>query len=107
MNISYPLIRTRLCGNQGVRNVSFLDNFAYKLNERSQEQINFAKKKKKKKKKQLSQQRQYNVVLNSFKIDENYNADLVINLNKHLSDIYGFSCCVLSHLFHLMPLISF
>ena len=57
MNISYPLIRTRLCGNQGVRNVSFLDNFAYKLNERSQEQINFAKKKKKKKKKKFKKKK--------------------------------------------------
>ena len=56
---------------------------------------------------QLSQQRQYNVVLNSFKINENYNADLVINLNKYLSDVCDFSCCVLSHLSHLMPLISF
>ena len=31
-NISYPLIRIRTCVYQGVRNVSFLDNFAYVLN---------------------------------------------------------------------------
>ena len=32
-NISYPLIRTRTCAYQGVRNVSFLESFAYVLNE--------------------------------------------------------------------------
>ena len=31
--ISYPLIPTRTCGYQGVRNVSFSENFAYVLNE--------------------------------------------------------------------------
>ena len=31
-NISNPLIRTRTCAYQGVRNVSFLENFAYVLN---------------------------------------------------------------------------
>ena len=31
-NISYPLIRTRTCEYQGVRNVSFSENFAYLLN---------------------------------------------------------------------------
>ena len=31
-NISYPLIRTRTCAYQGVRNVSFSENFAYVLN---------------------------------------------------------------------------
>ena len=31
-NISYPLIRTRMCAYQGVRNVSFPENFAYVLN---------------------------------------------------------------------------
>ena len=30
-NISYPLIRTRTCTYQGVRNVSFSQNFAYLL----------------------------------------------------------------------------
>ena len=34
-NISYPLIRTRTCAYQGVRNASFSDNFLYVLNERS------------------------------------------------------------------------
>ena len=33
INISYPLIRTRTCAYQGVRNVSFSENFAYVLNE--------------------------------------------------------------------------
>ena len=32
-NISYSLIRTRTCVYQGVRNVSFSENFAYQLNE--------------------------------------------------------------------------
>ena len=32
-NISYPLIRTSTCAYQGVRNVSFSENFAYVLNE--------------------------------------------------------------------------
>ena len=32
-NISYPLIRTRSCVHQQVRNVSFSENFVYKLNE--------------------------------------------------------------------------
>ena len=32
-NISYPLIRTRTCTYQGVRNVSFSENFAYVVNE--------------------------------------------------------------------------
>ena len=32
-NVSYPLIRTRTCAYQGVRNVSFSENFAYVLNE--------------------------------------------------------------------------
>ena len=32
-NMSYPLIRTRTCAYQGVRNVSFSENFAYVLNE--------------------------------------------------------------------------
>ena len=32
-NISYPLMRTRTCVYQGVRNVSFSENFAYVLNE--------------------------------------------------------------------------
>ena len=35
INISYPpltpLIRTRTCGYQGIRNVSFSDNFAYEM----------------------------------------------------------------------------
>ena len=31
-NISYPLIRTRICACQGVKNVSFSENFAYALN---------------------------------------------------------------------------
>ena len=31
-NISYPLIRTRTCACQGVRSVSFSENFAYVLN---------------------------------------------------------------------------
>ena len=31
-NISEPLIRTRTCAYQGVRNVSFSENFAYVLN---------------------------------------------------------------------------
>ena len=34
-NISYPLIRTRMYPYQGVRNVSFQENFSYVLNERS------------------------------------------------------------------------
>ena len=34
-NISYHLIRTRACGYQGVRNVSFSKNVAYVLNELS------------------------------------------------------------------------
>ena len=33
-NISYPLIRTRKCSYQGVRNVYFTKNIAYVLNER-------------------------------------------------------------------------
>ena len=33
-NISYPLIRTRTCVYQGLRNVSFSENFAYVLNGR-------------------------------------------------------------------------
>ena len=32
-NISYPLIRTYTCACQGARNVGFLENFAYALNE--------------------------------------------------------------------------
>ena len=32
-NISYPLIRTRTCAYQGVRNASFSENLAYVLNE--------------------------------------------------------------------------
>ena len=32
-NISYPLIRTRTCAYQGVRNVSFSENIANVLNE--------------------------------------------------------------------------
>ena len=32
-NISYPLMRRRTCAYQGVRNVSFSENFAYALNE--------------------------------------------------------------------------
>ena len=32
-NISYPLIRTPTCAYQGVRNVSFSENFAYVLHE--------------------------------------------------------------------------
>ena len=32
-NISYPLIRKRTCTYQGVRNVSFSENFMYVLNE--------------------------------------------------------------------------
>ena len=32
-NISYPLIRTRTCTYKGVRNVTFLENFADVLNE--------------------------------------------------------------------------
>ena len=32
-NISYPLIQIRKCAYQGVRNVSFSENFAYTLNE--------------------------------------------------------------------------
>ena len=32
-NISYPLIRTRTCAYQGVKNVSFSEDFAYVLNE--------------------------------------------------------------------------
>ena len=35
-NTSYPLIRTLTCGFQGVRNVSFLENFANILNKLSQ-----------------------------------------------------------------------
>ena len=31
-NVSNPLIRTRTCAYQGVRNVSFSENFAYVLN---------------------------------------------------------------------------
>ena len=31
-NISNPLIRTRTCAYQGVRNVSFSENFTYVLN---------------------------------------------------------------------------
>ena len=34
-NNSYHLIRTRSCAYQGVRNVSFSENFAHKLNGRS------------------------------------------------------------------------
>ena len=32
-NICYPLTRTRMCAYQGVRNVSFSENFAHVLNE--------------------------------------------------------------------------
>ena len=32
-NISYPLIRTHTCAYQGVKNIGFLANFAYELNE--------------------------------------------------------------------------
>ena len=32
-NISYPLIRTRMCPYQGVKYVSFAENFAYVLKE--------------------------------------------------------------------------
>ena len=32
-NISYPVRRTRMCACQGVRNVSFSENFANVLNE--------------------------------------------------------------------------
>ena len=32
-NISYPLIRTRTCAYQGVRNVGFSENFTYVLND--------------------------------------------------------------------------
>ena len=32
-NISYSLIRTRLCAYQGVKNISFYENFAYVLND--------------------------------------------------------------------------
>ena len=32
-DISYPLIHTRTCAYQWVRNVSFSENFAYLLNE--------------------------------------------------------------------------
>ena len=32
-NISNPLIRTRMCAYQGLRNVGFLEHFAYILNE--------------------------------------------------------------------------
>ena len=32
-NISYPLIRTRSCAYQEVRNVNFSENFAHVLNE--------------------------------------------------------------------------
>ena len=38
-NISYPLIRTRTSAYQGVRNVSFSENFANVLNEWSQQEI--------------------------------------------------------------------
>ena len=31
--ISYPLVRTRACAYQGVRNVTFSEHFAYVLNE--------------------------------------------------------------------------
>ena len=31
-NISYPLVRTRTSAYQGVRNVTFSENFAYVLN---------------------------------------------------------------------------
>ena len=34
-NISYPLIRSRTLVYQGVRNISFSENFAYVLNERT------------------------------------------------------------------------
>ena len=34
-NISYPLIYTRTCAYQGVRNISFSENFACVINERS------------------------------------------------------------------------
>ena len=34
-NISYPLIRTRTCAYQEVRNVSFSENFVYVLNGQS------------------------------------------------------------------------
>ena len=37
-NISYLVIRKRTCAYQGVRNVSFLENFVYVLNEWSQTQ---------------------------------------------------------------------
>ena len=32
-NISYPMIGTRTCAYQGVRNISFPENFAYVLNQ--------------------------------------------------------------------------
>ena len=32
-NISYPLVRTRTCAYQGVRNISFSGYFPYPLNE--------------------------------------------------------------------------
>ena len=32
-NISYPLIRRRMCTYQAVRNVSFSENFVYALHE--------------------------------------------------------------------------
>ena len=34
-NMSYPLIYARTCAYQGVKNICFLRNFAYVLNERS------------------------------------------------------------------------
>ena len=39
-NISYPLIRTRTCAYQGVKNVSFSENFANVLNGRSRVKFN-------------------------------------------------------------------
>ena len=38
-NISNPLKRTRTCAHQGVRNVSFSENFAYALNGWSQNKL--------------------------------------------------------------------
>ena len=38
-DISYPLIRTRTCVYQGVRNVSFSENFACVLNGRPLRQL--------------------------------------------------------------------
>ena len=38
-NISYPQIRTRTYAYQGVRNISFSENFAYVLNEWSSDEL--------------------------------------------------------------------